>query len=49
MKEFKVESDKKNIEVSLDIKHKKFFTMNKQYFYILFSNIFGNAIKYTPE
>jgi signal transduction histidine kinase len=23
--------------------------MNKQYFYILFSNIFGNAIKYTPE
>ena len=23
--------------------------MNKQYFYILFSNLFGNAIKYTQE
>ena len=47
VKEFSVESDKKNIKVWFEVKNKKFFTMNKQYFYILFSNIFGNAIKYT--
>ena len=49
IREFSVESDKKNITVWFDAKHKKFFTMNKQYFYILFSNLFGNAIKYTQE
>jgi signal transduction histidine kinase len=49
IKEFKGESDKKKIKINFNIKNEKYMIMNKQYFYILFSNLFWNAIKYTSN
>jgi len=38
-KDFSIESDKKNIDVFFLSKYDKILTINKQYFYILFSNL----------
>ncbi len=47
LKDFKTDSDKKNLEVIFHKKSSKKLIINKQYFYILFSNLFWNAIKYS--
>ncbi|MFK7780228.1 MAG: HAMP domain-containing sensor histidine kinase [Candidatus Gracilibacteria bacterium] len=44
--DFKVEAEKKKISIRLKKNDDKFLTVNKQYFYILLSNLIGNAIKY---
>ena len=48
-KDFSIESDKKNIDVFFLSKYDKILTINKQYFYILFSNLLWNAIKYSNK
>lgn len=47
LKDFKAEADKKNIEILYSKKFNKKLIINRQYFYILFSNLLWNAIKYT--
>jgi two-component system phosphate regulon sensor histidine kinase PhoR len=49
IKEFKWESAKKNVHISFVSQYEKSIYMNKQYFYMLFSNLLGNAIKYTDK
>ena len=49
IKDFSYEAKKKNISVVFDKKYGKILQANKQYFYILFSNLLGNAIKYSNE
>lgn len=49
IKDFKSDSDKKSINVVFKKIREKSLTINKQYFYILFSNLLWNAIKYTNE
>jgi len=49
LKDFKIESDKKDLKINYSIHAKKYLTVNKQYFYILFSNLLWNAIKYTNQ
>ena len=49
VKDFKTSSDQKNITIETNIKETKNLTINKQYFYILFSNILWNAIKYSND
>ncbi|MDD2871166.1 MAG: HAMP domain-containing sensor histidine kinase [Candidatus Gracilibacteria bacterium] len=49
IKDYKTSADKKNITVNFKIYKTKILTINKQYFYILFSNLLGNAIKYTKD
>ncbi|MBT3729042.1 hypothetical protein HOF65_04995 [bacterium] len=39
IKDFKVEADKKKIEIKVLNSNEKVLTINKQYFYILFSNL----------
>lgn len=41
--------DEKNISLTIKWEKNLFAQANKDYFYILFSNILGNAIKYTQE
>lgn len=45
--DFKVESNNKDIKIILENKWTKPLIVNKQYFYILFSNLIWNAIKYS--
>lgn len=47
--DFKVEADKKDINIKINILNEKILIINKQYFYILFSNLVWNAIKYTNK
>ena len=49
IKDFKVEADKKKIEIKVLNSNEKVLTINKQYFYILFSNLLWNAIKYSKK
>ena len=49
IKDFKVEADKKIIEIKVLNSNEKVLTINKQYFYILFSNLLWNAIKYSKK
>lgn len=49
IKDYKTSADKKNITVNFKIYKTKILTINKQYFYILFSNLLWNAIKYTKD
>lgn len=46
IKDFKNESNKKKININIFINYDKNIIVNKQYFYILFSNLLWNAIKY---
>jgi hypothetical protein len=39
IRDFKIKSDKKEIKIEFIKKSNKFLTINKQYFYILFSNL----------
>jgi len=47
--DFKVKSEEKNINIKFEIQGKKVLSANKQYFYILFSNLIWNAIKYSEQ
>lgn len=47
--DFKIEADKKDISIKINILNEKILIINKQYFYILFSNLIWNAIKYTNK
>lgn len=47
--DFKVKAEGKNINIKFEIQSKKVLSANKQYFYILFSNLIWNAIKYWGE
>lgn len=47
IKDFKVEADKRQIIIKFRKIDEKQLIINKQYFYILFSNILWNAIKYS--
>ncbi len=49
IKDFKTEADKKDIEMIFNKNFYKKLTINRQYFYILFSNLLWNAIKYTDK
>lgn len=49
IRDYKTSADKKNITVNFKVLKAKILTINKQYFYILFSNLLWNAIKYTKE
>lgn len=49
IKDFKVDSENKKIEINFNKSFNKYLTINKQYFYILFSNILWNAIKYSNK
>ena len=46
IKDFKGDSDKKKVKIKFNKIDDKFLTINKQYFYILFSNLLSNSIKY---
>ena len=46
IKDFKNDAIKKDISIRFSKKDDKIILMNSQYFYILFSNILANAIKY---
>ena len=49
IKDFKNKSDKNWIKIKFTKIDEKILLMNKQYFYILFSNIISNAIRYNRE
>lgn len=49
IKDFKAEADKKKIQMIFNKNFYKKLTINRQYFYILFSNLLWNAIKYTDN
>ena len=49
IKDFKVEAEKKDIKIKFNKTDEKNLTINKQYFYILFSNLIWNAIKYSEK
>ena len=49
IKDFKNKSDKNWIKIKFTKIDEKILLMNKQYFYILFSNIINNAIRYNRE
>jgi signal transduction histidine kinase len=49
IKDFKVEAEKKEIKIEFKQSVEKVLTINKQYFYILFSNLIWNAIKYSNK
>ena len=46
-KDFTYEAKKKKIDILFINNYDKFLTINKQYFYILYSNLLWNAIKYS--
>jgi len=47
--DYKAESKKKNIDIKFKKESEKVLTINKQYFYILLSNLIQNAIKYSED
>lgn len=47
IKDFKNDADKKDISIDFKSNISRKLTINRQYFYILFSNLLWNAIKYT--
>ncbi len=49
IKDFKKYADEKEVKIRLSKKSDKKLYINKQYFYILFSNILKNAIKYNKK
>lgn len=49
VKDFKNEADKKEVKIRFTKVDDKIVLMNKQYFYILFSNILWNAIRYNKD
>lgn len=49
LKDFKIDSERKNIDIVFNKKTWKSIMINRQYFYILFSNLLWNAIKYTDN
>lgn len=49
LKDFKIDSEWKNIDIVFNKKTWKNIMINRQYFYILFSNLLWNAIKYTDK
>jgi len=49
LKDFKQMADKKDVKIKFSKKWNKQLFINKQYFYILFSNILKNAIRYNKK
>lgn len=49
IKDFKSKSEKKEISIIYTKKSDKILNINRQYFYILFSNILSNAIRYNKK
>ncbi len=49
VKDFKQMADEKDVKIKFSKKWNKQLFINKQYFYILFSNILKNAIKYNKK
>jgi signal transduction histidine kinase len=46
MKDFSKKAEEKKVTIDLKIKNDVTIDANREYFYIVFSNILGNAIKY---
>jgi|GEM_PF-421810 len=49
VREYEKEMEEKNIRLTLKLSSKHFITANGNYFYILFTNLLRNAIKYNLE
>ena len=49
IKEFSAEIEKKGINIKLKVKNNFIFKLNKEHFYIMFSNLLKNAIKYSKK
>ncbi len=49
IKDFKLLAEKKEVKIKFSKKDKKQLFINRQYFYILFSNILKNAIRYSKR
>jgi len=49
IKDFKTEAENKDVKIKFKKIDEKIILINKQYFYILFSNILANAIRYNKE